>query len=185
MNTRLLGSILIIGSLVVMINSFRVNVLDTIGGAALILWSIGGVCGLIGLIRLNALGSNAVARTVGLLPILGFFTLILSDSLRLTGFSTLNDPLNSTLAGIAWVAILAGMLVVGILTIAAKNWKGWRRFVPLLTVVMIPVSFGIGEVIRIQDLDGALVFAIWVLLGYVIASAKPAPTTLIQQAIPR
>jgi len=63
--------------------------------------------------------------------------------------------------------------VVGILTIAAKTWRGWRRFVPLLASVMFPIGLTIGNAIGI---GGVISGAFWVLLGYVIATAEPAPT---------
>ena len=69
--------------------------------------------GVSGLIRLNALGNNAIARTIGFLPLLGFAAFILGEGLRLVGFISLDDALYNTLAGIAWIAVLAGMLVVG------------------------------------------------------------------------
>ncbi len=71
--------------------------------------------------------------------------------------------------------MLAGMLVVGILTIAAKSWRGARRFVPLLTVLMLPVGFGIGALSGNETIGGVLFFASWVLLGFVVATAEPAP----------
>ena len=181
MKPRVLGAILFFGSLVATLNSFRGDDLDMLGSAALVLWSIGGVCGIIGLIRLNVLGPNAVARAFGFLPILGFLVLILGEGLSWTGFSELGDPLNNSLAAIGWVAVLAGMLVVGILTIAAKTWSGWRRFVPLLTVVIVPIAFGIGQAVGSQNLTGVPAFAVWMLLGYVIATVEPA--SALQQSL--
>ena len=181
MNTRLLGVILFIGSLVITLNSFRSDDLDLLGTAARVIWSISCVFGILGLIQLNALGANTSTRAVGFLPMIGFISLILAGSLRLAGVSGLGDALNNTLATIGWVGIYAGMIVVGILTIAAKAWRGWRRFLPLLTVVMVPVAFGLGQAIGNPFFGGVLAFTPWLVLGYVIAAADPAPA--IQQNI--
>jgi hypothetical protein len=169
MNTRVLGSILIVGSLAVALNSFRsADAFDLIGSIALMLWCISGVFGLIGMLQLNALGQNPVARAFGFLPILGFVTIILSDSLRLAGVYPMGTPVNNALAAIGWIAILAGMLVVGIITIAAKTWTGWRRFVPLLIIVFVPVSLGLGSLIGDTKVSGAVAYLAWIMLGYVI-----------------
>ena len=74
--------------------------------------------------------------------------------------------------------MLAGMLIVGILTIAAKTWKGWRRFVPLLAIVILPIAFGLDAAMGSQRFASALVAVPWVLLGYVIATAA---TTSIEK----
>ena len=134
MNTRWLGSIFIVCTLVVYLNGFRLWAAgpdapnpDGLTHLAYLIWGIGGVCGIVGLIRLNALGSSVVARALGFLPLIGFAAFILGDGLALAGFIIPDDSLYGALAGIGWVAMLAGMVLVGILTIAAKTWTGWRR----------------------------------------------------------
>lgn len=181
MNTRWLGTMLVISSLMVMLNNFRTTAIgiepytDTLGNVAYLLWGIGGVCGIIGLIRENALGTNAVARAVGLLPLLGFVAFILSSALEVVGFFRLDDPIYMALSGVAWIAMLAGMLIVGILTIAARTWSGWRRFVPLVAVVMFPVALGIAQAIGNLYVGAIIGYAPWMLLGYVIATAETVP----------
>ncbi len=175
MNTRLLGVILMVGSAAIALNSFRTDDnFDLVSSIALILWCIGGICGLIGMLRLNALGQNPIARAAAFLPMLGFATIIVSDTMRLAGVFALGTPVNSALAGIGWIAILAGMLVVGIITIAAKTWTGWRRFIPILTVVLIPVAFGLGSLTGATRASGAVAYLAFILLGFVIATAEPA-----------
>lgn len=176
MNARLLGIMLMVGSVAVALNSFRSDYsFDLVSSIAMLLWCIGGICGLIGLLRLNALGQNPVARTAAFLPIFGFATIVVSDTLRIAGIIPLGTPVNNALAAIGWVAILAGMLVVSILTVAARTWTGWRRFVPLLTVILIPLAFGLGSLTGETRMSGALAYVGYILLGYVIATADPVP----------
>ena len=82
----------------------------------------------------------------------------------------MGTPVNNALAAIGWIAILAGMLVVGIITIAAKKWEGWRRFTPLLIIVFIPVSLGLGSLIGDTKVSGAVAYLAWIVLGYVVAT---------------
>jgi hypothetical protein len=183
MNTRLLGSLCILGSFAVLADGFRDTGLSSSGAQfgdsftalAYAIWGIGGICGIVGLIRLDALGARATARAMGFLPMIGFAAFVLGDGLRAAGLLT-TETLYSTLAGIGWIMMLAGMLIVGILTIAAKSWHGWRRFVPLLTIVMMPIGFGIGALIGSAAIGGTLFYASWILLGAVIATAEPRST---------
>ena len=75
-----------------------------------------------------------------------------------------------------WVVQMAGMLLVGILTIAARRWRGWRRFVPLLTIVLVPISFALGQAIDDLSWAAAIIYLAWILLGYAVATAAPAPS---------
>jgi hypothetical protein len=176
MNTRFLGTICIVGSVVAALDALRASAMgitfDTISLITGTLWCIGGIAALIGLIRLNAVGSKTIARALVLLPMIGFVLLMLGNLVQLAGAVTMD---NNPLANFGWLVQLAGMLVVGILVIAAKTWRGWRRFVPLLTLVLVPVSFGIGASIDSLALGAAIIYASWVLLGYVVATAEPTP----------
>jgi len=184
MNTRLLGTLCIAAALIALGDGFRDTGLDSSAAPfgdrftalAYALWGIGGICGIAGLIKLDALGTKAPARAMGFLPMIGFAAFVLAGGLVAAGLLALDDAVYSTLAAIGWVMMLAGMLIVGILTIAAKFWRGWRRFVPLLTIVMMPIGFGIGALIGNAAIGGALFYASWILLGSVVATAEPAST---------
>ena len=184
MNTRLLGTVCIVGALAVLVDSFRptgmgapeVQFGDRFTALAYVLFGIGGICGIAGLIKLNALGMKATARAMGFLPMIGFAAFILGDGLRAAGLTTADSPITGVFAAIGWITMLAGMLVVGILTIAAKSWRGWRRFVPLLTIVIMPISLGIGALSGNETIAGVLLFASWMLLGFVVATAEPTST---------
>jgi hypothetical protein len=76
-------------------------------------------------------------------------------------------------AGLAWLLQLVGTLLVAILTIAARPWQGWRRFVPLLCIVLVPVGFGLDAALGRNGVGTALLALTWMLLGYVVATAEP------------
>jgi hypothetical protein len=133
------------------------------------------------MLRLNALGQNPIARATAFLPMFGFATIIVSDTLRVAGVFPMGTPVNNALSSIGWIAILAGMLVVGIITIAAKTWTGWRRFTPLLTIVFIPIGLGLGSITGATRASGAVVYLAFILLGFAIATAEPVQN--FQQAV--
>jgi len=177
MNTRLLGAICVIGSMVVVLDSARkllmdpgsTTSMDTFGLMTMAIWAIGCIAGLLGMIRLNVLGSNPVVRALGFVPIIGFVLLILANILQIAGMFTTDT---NTPAGIGWMVQLSGMVLVAILTIAAKVWSGWRRFVPLLTIGMVPIAFGLGSTLGNLMVGAAIIYATWVLLGFVVATSE-------------
>ncbi len=177
MSTRWLGIAMIIGTLAFIVQDliYDVEMGNTSSRLALLLFCVGGICGVTGLIKLNALGSNTVARALGFVPMIGFAALALGAALKLSEVITLDDSLGNILPAIGWIMMLAGMLIVGILTIAARNWQGWRRFVPLLSILVIPVGLALGARLGNDDVGGAISFTGFLLLGIVIATFQSAP----------
>lgn len=176
MNHRSLGIICIIGSVIWVVDNIRWIVLgltefDMIATSVNMIWAIGGICALVGMIRLNVVGENPITRALACVPIIGFVALFLGGIMLLAGYDTV---ITNTLIGIGWLLQAAGMVIVGILTIAAKTWQGWRRFVPLLCIVIIPVGFALGAIAGNTALAVPLVAVTWVLLGYAVTTAEPA-----------
>jgi hypothetical protein len=68
---------------------------------------------------------------------------------------------------------MVGMVLVGILAIAAKTWLGWKRFVPLLAVVLAPLSLAIGNMAGSLQLGIIPFYGMWVLLGVLVATSEP------------
>ena len=174
MSNRMLGILCMIGGVVMTIAGFTVgSFANTPGIIAGIVWAIGGIAGLVGLIQLGALGESAVTRALGFVPIIGFLSLAIGSVMQLAGM--VGD--DSVLFGIGWGLQLVGMVLVAVLVIAAKRWRGWRRFTPLLTIVTVPVAFGLGQALGDEylGLTATLVYIAWILLGYAVATAEPAP----------
>jgi hypothetical protein len=180
MNNRMLGIIVILGGLAAGLNGFRPDNVDERGSVPLILWAIGGVCGVVGMLRLNAIGFSPLARAFGLVPLVGFVTLIVHIGLKFAGAGLAGATWFDVMAAVGWISILAGMLLVGILTIAARVWHGWQRFVPLSTVLIIPLSVGLNALLGSMTGSAVLPFLIWVVIGYVIVLAEP-PAAVGQQ----
>lgn len=176
MNTRFLGVLCMLGSVLYVLDALRMLVLDipsfdTMNLVAGTLWAIGGICGLLGMIRQEAVGGNIVARVLACVPIVGFGLLIVGNALQLANLVTTET---NTVAGFGWIFLLAGMVLVAILTIAARQWQGWQRFAPLLTVIAVPLGFGMGAALGNLTLGTALLFALWILLGYAVFTSERA-----------
>jgi len=173
MNTRLLGILCIAGSLIAIVGTlfFQVEFLDTdttLGKVVGFLWAIGAIAGLIGLILSNGVGSNPMVRAVASLPIIA---LTLNTVANIAQVAGLVSP-DSILLIFGFLGLMAGMVLVGILTIAAKTWPGWRRFVPLFIILVMILNGAAGFD---NNLGRALSTGVWVLLGYAVATAEPAP----------
>jgi sugar phosphate permease len=179
MNTRLLGIFCIAGSLIAVVGAllFRLRYDSAATGMGVVigtLMSLGIMAGLIGLIQLNAVGSNPVARALAFLPIIGLvFASVGQVASRASGMSS-PDSVLSIIGFVGFFGFLAGLVLVSILTIAAKTWSGWRRFVPLFITVMFFIGLGF----RVDNiyLSHAVSVAPMALLGYVVATAERAPS---------
>ena len=175
-NNRLLGTVCMLGGAVAVMDSLRWWVLgltdpDTLTGIGFIVWAIGSIAGLLGLIALNVVGASPVARALAMLPVLGFALLAATSVLQLAGFIGADNPI----FGVGWLLIYGGMVLVAILTLAAKTWLDWRRFAPLLTVVAAPIGFGLGALVGNLGLGVGLIYLFWVLLGHAVRTAQPTP----------
>ena len=173
MNNRVLGLICIVGATVVfatgLLNSLKIISDDTQTNIGY-LYYIAGIAGLLGIINGNGVGSKVVARALAFIPVAGFAILMVGEPLRWLGMI----DMNSVFFGIGWLVQLAGMLLVGILVVAAKTWSGWRRFVPLLCILSIPVLVGIDNLIFGSfGLLSDLIYLSWILLGYVVYTTSP------------
>ena len=175
-NNRLLGTVCMLGGAVAVMDSLRWWVLglsdpDTLTGIGFIAWAIGSIAGLLGLIALNVVGASPVTRALAMLPVLGFALLAALSVLQLAGLIGGDNPM----FGVGWLLIYGGMVLVAILTLAAKTWRDWRRFAPLLTVVAAPIGFGLGALVGNLGLGVGLIYLTWVLLGHAVRTAQPVP----------
>ena len=104
---------MIIGVLVVFADTLTKD--STLGEAstelAYMLFGIGGMCGIAGLIKLNALGMNTVARALGFVPLIGFAAFVLGSALTIGGLITLGDTVYNILASFGQPPRLRGVFM--------------------------------------------------------------------------
>ena len=188
MNTRMLGRLAIIASAVMIANGVRLVVtghqdipgflhLDTISIVAQLVSAIGGLCAVIGLIALKATGRNPIFRLLSYLPAVGYAALIVGFLIGLAGVPITENPIGI----FGQLMAQGGMLVLGILVIAAKAWTGWRRFAPLVPTVAVPLG---AVLVGLTGLDGVFIIIhamAMILLGYVVQSSEPV--TQLREAV--
>jgi hypothetical protein len=182
MNTRLLGALCIIGSLVGVADGVRrvligathegyYLTLDRLMYLGETIWLAGILCGLLGLIALKVTGTNPIFRLLSWLPVVGIAFEIAGGLLGLTGVPV---PENYPLI-FGQFLYMAGILVVAILVYAAKVWRGWRAFVVLLNVLSIALGAGVAALLG--GLDGGWIItnaAASALLGYAVMTDMSA-----------
>jgi hypothetical protein len=183
MNARLLGMLCIIGSLVGIAEGVRMVLIgtthegtfrdpDTLNYLAQMIWLSGSLCAMLGLIALRATGANPIFRLLSYLPVAGYAVGVIGAALGLAGVPVRENPSLT----VGQFLSMAGLLVVAILVLAARVWRGWRAFTPLLNIITIPL--GAVAYSLTGNLDGAwwiVNAAASALLGYAVMSYAMAP----------
>ena len=186
-NARSLGTLCIIGSLIGIADGVRlvilgrqltpgIQTLDTMTAMTTVLAAIGGLCGLLGLIALRATSNNPIYRFLTYLPAVSYLAAIIAGLGLLTGLLTSdsNNPVIVLLGLLVEPVGPAAWLVVAILTIAAKTWRGWRRLAPLALVLAFPMGIVASLSTGLVGTFAIINYAATVLLGYAVQSSESA-----------
>jgi hypothetical protein len=140
--------------------------IDALDEGGYLLWGIGGVCAFWAIYRLTATGTGKWMRLVPFIGMLGFAAMAVASALDILRLAT---PNSNPLIGVAWLLILVGTLLAGIFALVARRWVGWRKFAPILCILVVPVfvllSTLIGEAAML------LFGTAWVALGYAVFSS--------------
>ena len=139
---------------------------DRLDHTLYLLWSVGAIGALWALVRLQATGRHRILRAAPFLAMAGFAAMIIGALSDLAG---LTQPATNLVAGVAWILILLGTLVVAVLALVARTWPGWRAFAPLACILAFLL------VVLVAPVGAPLFGLAWMLLGYaVLTSAAPA-----------
>jgi hypothetical protein len=187
MNTRLLGTLGIIGGLAYMVDAvFRTIVpgpltdFDFPGQLLDIVWAAGAICAWLGFIAIRGTGQNIAVRFLSCLPILG-----LSLVLVIAVYALINRfvPFSIPLTGVGLALELVGIVLNTIFAIATRALAGWRKFTPLFVLCGVVLGGLITGLTNgsILGLPLCLGFA-YAILGYAVQSAAPEPKLIRQPA---
>jgi hypothetical protein len=176
MNQRLLGGLCIIGGVAYLINGLRfflagVPVQGVLVAILTCLWALGGISGILGMQAAQVTGTNRVVQLLSYLPAAAFLA-----TLAGTVQSAVNPLIQfSPLIVFGLLGLVVGMLLVGVFTLRANVWKGWKKVVPFLPAVMPFIGMAIGAAIGVVGgVNVSLVALSWILLGYCVVTS-PAP----------
>jgi hypothetical protein len=173
---RLLGSLAMAGALCYVVVAF---VLIMQEGSAYppavellgMLWALGCICGLFGIVVLGAAGKNFLGRiAVGLAML--FYAIAAVDALLIA--LEVYPGMESPVFAISRLGTLVAMLLVGIATLLARRWAGWRKFAPFAIPLAMPMAMLVGTVTGAQLPIPLFIALAWFLIGYAVWST-PEP----------
>lgn len=179
MNNRLAGVFGMIGGAGLMALEAR-HVLSgvTLNGASIeapdligyLVWGAGMACAFWAMDGLGVTGRGTLRRLPLWIAILGFVTMAIGSLTDLIGITSV---ISNPIYWVSWPALLIGTIGTAILALVARTWAGWRKFAPLLIILVVPTFAVLGE-------SGTLLFGLaWMLLGFAVFStgaeqARPA-----------
>lgn len=139
---------------------------------------VGWICAALGLRRARATGYGRVAQGVFALQLV-LLTLAACQQVM----DLLPGPHNPTfyqIADLSWPASMVCMLVVGSLVLQARVWTDWRRWVPILCGITLPIFFllvALGYRKAGADMFEAYSFVMWALLGLAVRQSPEVEAT--------
>lgn len=180
MNNKLLGILALIGAPFLCINTYihvpdpnaHVYITDSLSGFFDLLYISGWLCSILGLRRLGAMGTNRFGRII--LPAI-LVSLILADIWNVYEMILPNhNTLLYHILDAFWPISNVVMIGVGIAVIRAKKLTGWKRYVPLMCGLWLPVtiavSFGLNDyAFLLSNLYTAIA---WTLLAITVLTTK-------------
>jgi hypothetical protein len=178
MNTRLLGSAGIVGGLCLLLVELRhiasgvpvgADSIDRLDALLYAIWCLGMIATLWAAYRLNVTGQHPILRLTPFIPMLGFAVGSIASLLQAVGILDGNNPA----FGIFWIVILLGLLILGIAVLWARTWAGWRKFVPLACVLVLPVMIALGSVVG--NISSVLFSLAQIALGFAVLTSTNEP----------
>lgn len=125
------------------------------------------MAGVVGLARAGAAGRGGLAASGLGLTLLGLAVLTVAEVSWLAQLGA-----SGALYGIATLAMMLGLILLGVAVLRARRWTGWHRFTPLACGLFIPLvlipSFGLPG--YASNYAIALWGVCWLLLGLALRS---------------
>ncbi len=186
MNDRMLGTIAMICAPALLIEGLlrqgQENALIT--GIASMVFMAGWICSNTGMRRMRAAGTGKWGRAVLLIQLVGLVLAFMFGFFEATGLLG-RDSIIFNITDAAWPVSMLWMLVVGVTVLVAKRLPGWKRFVPVLCPLWLPVAI-VGST-AFGDSGGVvglgLTAVLWALLGYIVRDSRERVGTTPEPAV--
>lgn len=151
---------------------------DALSALLYLVFAVGWFCAVLALRLLRAAGTGPLGRALVTLPLLTLPVAMMQSVFDLVGVRT--DSALYMASDLAWPLSMLLTLLVGMAVLFARRLTGWRRFVPLLCGLALPVAILMG--VPFGDAGMQLSFPLhtalgWALLGYAVYSAAPRATS--------
>ncbi len=168
---HLLGVLCLLGGAAYTISGIRFMLsperYDVWTAALAVLWCVGCLCGLAGMVLLRVTGTRLPGRLAFVLPFIGV------GGATLVWIGNFGTPQLAEeypiMLGVRLISIV-GFLLLGIATLIVRRWGGWRNGVPLLYLCAIVVGLTTSLVANIETTVLAIGLA-WIAIGYAVWSA--------------
>jgi hypothetical protein len=183
-NHRLIGTLGMLGSPMLLAEIILFGLLfktenpnNQIVGLLEIVYLGGWASSAIGLRQLRATGDGRLSKAVFIVQLTG---LLLAALFSAQGIINPNPDSNSLLfkiADAAWPLSHLFMLIVGVIVLKAKVWRGWRKVTPILCGLALPAYFAANAAVGREA--GSIIFGVsttfaFMLLGYAVRTAHTA-----------
>jgi hypothetical protein len=181
--TRILGMIGIAGAPWMLIDFMENGLYDHFkdtpaSGVRGFLFITGWTCSVWGLYRLQAAGTKSWGKTILLIQVV---LLLLANCwnlyviIRPQGYDRIFIKLSYF-----WMASAFFMLITGVVVIAAKRWQGFKRYLPLLAGLWIPIVFFVvsrifGLTLTTLIISGVYATLVFTLLGFSVITSTYEP----------
>jgi hypothetical protein len=123
-----------------LIFGFRQHGSNRVIGVLGVIYIVGWICSAVGMRRSRVTGDNALSKGVFALQLLGLLLALLWSLQEIIYSGSDTSGVFHRVTDAAWPLSHLLMLPVGILTLRAGVWEGWRRFAPLLVGLALPVA---------------------------------------------
>jgi len=140
-----------------------------------LIYLVGFVCSTFGLRMLRVAGKGSGTALLFGVQIIGLSLAACQNLLQILGRPDTNSRIFQ-IADTAWPFSHIFMLVIGMVTLRGRVWTDWRKFIPLLCGLALPLAIAAGGLRGREALEvtfGILTAASFLLLGYAIRTFEP------------
>ena len=123
-----------------LIFGFKQHGSNRVIGVLGVIYIVGWICSAVGMRRSRVTGDNALSKGVFVLQFVGLLLAFLWSLQEIIYSGIDMSGVFYRVTDAAWPLSHLLMLPVGIVTLRAGVWEGWRRFAPLLVGLALPVA---------------------------------------------